>query len=174
MRKEDKGSTLAKATRRIKGFSLVEALLVILYIGIFAVIAVPRLNRAIISKYKAEATAKKIVAALRRVRGLALSNAATNTTGFALWMDGSGGAGLRTLYEIQDRSTVPPTTVDQHTIDSDIAVWSDKQTIRFGPLGNILESPSGGYPSQITVSAEGKTFTIGLVTGTGTITCTEN
>lgn len=155
-------------------FSLVELILIVAFIGIFAVIAVPRLNFAIISKQKADTVARKIVTDLRLTRRLAISDAANNTIGFALRFDGPGGSGWRTSYEIVDRGTMPPTAVADHTIDSDVTVWSDKKTIRFGPLGNVLLSPSGGYPSQLTVSAEGRSFSITINSATGTIKCTEN
>ncbi len=155
-------------------FSLVELILIVAFLGIFAAIAVPRLNFAIISKQKADTVARKIVTDLRLIRRLAISDAANNNKGFALRFDGPGGPGGRTSYGIVDRSTQPPTVVRDHTIDSDVNVWTDKKTIRFGPLGNLLQSPSGGFPFQITASAEGKTFTITIVPATGTIKCVEN
>ena len=64
-------------------FSLVELILIVAFIGIFAVIAVPRLNFAIISKQKADTVARKIVTDLRLTRRLAISDAANNTIGLA-------------------------------------------------------------------------------------------
>jgi len=155
-------------------FSLVEMILIVAFISIFAVIAVPRLNFAIISKQKADTVARKIVTDLRLVRRLAISDAANNTKGFELRFDGPGGSGGRTSYEIVDRGTTPATVVADHTIDSDVNVWADKKTSRFGPLGNLLQSPSGGFPSQITVSAEGRSFSITFNSTTGTVKCVEN
>ncbi len=154
-------------------FSVVELLIVVSFLGIFAVIAVPRFNYAIISKQKAEITARKIVTSLRRTRSLAICNGANNTVGFAIWMDGPGDAGSRTFYQIRNRSTVPPSVLEQHTIDSNVTVTSDKKSIRFGPLGDILESDTG-FPSQITVSAAGKIYTIQLFIATGMVKCIEN
>jgi len=155
-------------------FSLVELILIVAFIGIFAAIAMPRLNFAAISKQKADIVARKIVTDLRLTRRLAISDAANNNIGFALRFDDPGGSGERTSYEIVDGSTQPSTVVLDHTIDPDVTVTSNKKTIRFGPLGNVLQSPSGGFPSQITASAEGKTFTITIVPATGTIKCVEN
>lgn len=155
-----------------KGFSLVEAIMVVLFIGILSAIAVPRLNLAVVSKYKAEATAKKIVVDLRRVRGLAIANAATNTVGYSMAMNGDVLADFRTLFRIRNLDTAE--LLDEHMFDPDVTVWSDRKGIRFGPLGNLLESGGGGYPTEIRVSAEGKIFTIGFVIATGTITCDEN
>ena len=155
------------------GYSLVEIIIIVLWVGIFAAIAVPRLNFAIISKHKAEATAKKIVTDLRRTRRMAISNAATNTVGFELLTNGPGGPAVRTYYMIRDLTVNPPDPLDEHTIDPDVTVTSDVRGMRFGTLGNVLQSPDG-YPSWVTVSAEGKTYTITFVRATGALKCVEN
>jgi len=148
-------------------FSLVELIIIVMWVGILAAIAVPRLNFAIISKQKADTLARKIVTDLRLTRRLAISDAANNTQGYKLQMV----APLPyASYEIVDCSS-PPTTVDSHTIDSDVSVTCLVQPLfRFGPLGN-LESGSG---TEITVSAEGRSFTITLIPATGTVKCVEN
>ena len=150
-----------------EAFSLVELILIVAFLGIFAVIAVPRLNFAIISKQKADIVARKIVTDLRLTRRLAISDAANNTQGYELQM-------VTPLpyasYEIVDLSP-PPTTVDSLTIDSDVSVTCPVAPVfRFGPLGN-LKSGSG---TEITVSAEGRSFTITLNSATGMVKCVEN
>ncbi len=155
-----------------RAFSLVELMVIVIILGVFAVIAVPRFDYAVTKRHKAEATARKIVTDLRRARGLATANAATNSVGYSLAMSLPEGAGPRTLYRIRDLDA--DVTLDQYTFDPDVNVWSDKMAIRFGPLGNLNESGGGGYPTEIRVSAEGKIFTIGFVIATGTITCAEN
>ena len=72
-----------------KAVTLVELILIVMLVGIFAVIAVPRLNIAAISKQKADYLAKKIVTDLRRTRRMAISDAAGNSVGFSLNMVGS-------------------------------------------------------------------------------------
>ncbi|MHC4260659.1 MAG: pilus assembly FimT family protein, partial [Planctomycetota bacterium] len=146
------------------GFTSVEVILVVLIIGILAVIAVPRLNFAVISKHKAEATARKIATDLRRTRGLAISEAATNTKGFSLEM--SGGPPY-TNYQIVNDDT--EATVDSHTIDSTVNCTGGVN-FEFGHLGNL----ELGSDSQLTVSASGKTFTITIIRATGTVKCVEN
>lgn len=145
-------------------YSLVELVIVVIFLGVIAAIAVPRLNFAIISGQKADTTVWKIVTDLRRTRSLAVSNAAENTTGFALNMTGSA---PYSGYEIQNLNT--SAIVDSHTIDSNINCTGSNQ-FKFGPLGNLLT----GSGNQLIVSASGKTFTITLTTATGAIKCTEN
>ena len=145
-------------------YSLVELVIVVIFLGVIAAIAVPRLNFSNISRQKADAITWKIVTDLRRTRSLAISNAANNTAGFALNMTGSA---PYSGYEIQNLDT--SATVDSHSIDSNISCTGSSQ-FRFGPLGNLL----AGSDNQLVVSASGKTFTITLTTATGTVKCTEN
>ena len=147
-------------------FSLIELILIVAFIGIFAVIAVPRLNFAIISKQKADTVARKIVTDLRLTRRLAISDAANNTKGFELKMIGSV---PYTGYEIENMDTHG--TVASHTIDSSVAVsCSSIGKFRFEPLGNLQT----GSDSQIIVSAESKSFTITINSATGAVKCVEN
>jgi len=150
--------------RRRTAFTLVELILAVMFIGILAAVAVPRLNFSAVSKQKGDAAAMKIVTDLRRARRLAISDAATNTAGFALNMTGSS---PYTGYEIKNLDTAA--TVDSHTIDSAVSC-SGGSEFNFGPLGNLLT----GSDTQLTVSASGKTFTITITTATGMIKCTEN
>jgi Tfp pilus assembly protein FimT len=145
-------------------YSLVELVIVMIFLGVIATIAVPRLNYSTISGQKADTIAWKIVTDLRRTRSLAISNAAENTTGFALNMTGSS---PYSGYEIQNLNT--SAIVDSHSIDSNINCTGSSQ-FKFGPLGNLLT----GSGNQLVVSASGKTFTITLTTATGTVKCTEN
>jgi Tfp pilus assembly protein PilE len=156
--------TLQGPAGRRNGFSIVETLMVVVFIGILAFITVPKLNLAVISRYKADATAKKIVTDFRRVRGLAISNAANNTLGFSLRLLGPG---PYTGYEIVNLDTAA--TVDSHTIDPQVAVTGTANEFDFGPLGNLTSTYT-----QITVSAEGKTFTITIIRATGAIKCVES
>ncbi len=164
MQNGGKGFICAKQTGRRKAISLIEALIVVSLIGILAVIAVPRLNTAVISRYKAEVTAKKIVTDLRRVRSLAISNAVNNTEGFELRLLGPN---PYTGYEIVNLDTAA--TVDSHTIDPEVTVTGTANEFDFGPLGNLTSTYT-----QIAVSAEGKTFTITIIRATGTTKCVES
>ncbi|MHC4533136.1 MAG: pilus assembly FimT family protein [Planctomycetota bacterium] len=147
-------------------FSLIELIIIVAFLGIFAFITVPRLNFAIISKQKADSLARKIVTDLRLTRRLAISDAVNNVKGFELKMVGLLPYGT---YEIENVNT--HATVASYPIDSDVSVICPTGSrFIFGPLGN-LESGSG---TSITVSAEGKSFTITFIVATGTIKCVEN
>jgi len=162
MQKPGKIFVLVGPDKKRKGFNLVEALMVVVVIGILAAIAVPKLNLAVISKYKAEVTAKKIITDLRRVRSLAISNAVNNTQGFSLK--------LYNLpcdrYEIVNLDTSE--VVDSHTIDPEVTVVGEADEFDFGPLGNLTSTYT-----YITVSAEDKNFIITIIRATGTIKCLE-
>ena len=147
-----------------RAFSFVEMILIVAFLGIFAFIAVPRLNFAIISKQKTDTVARKIVTDLRLTRRLAISDAATNTKGFELIMLGGG---PYTGYEIENSDT--KATVASHTIDSDVSVTGANK-FKFEPLGNLQT----GGDLQLTVSAEGRSFTITVFKVTGTVKCVEN
>lgn len=145
-------------------FSLFELVIIVIFLGIIAAIAVPRLNFSATSKYKVETIARKILTDLRRTRRLAISNAADNTDGFALNMTGSS---PYSGYEIKNLKTSE--TVDSHTIDPDINCTGGA-SFQFGPLGNLKT----GSDTQLVVSASGKTCTITITVATGMAKCTEN
>jgi len=135
-----------------------------MFLGIFAAIAVPRFNRAAVLKNKAETTARKIVADLRRTRRLAISDAANNTMGFSLSMIGGPNY---TGYEIIDLNT--SVTVDSHNIDPEVSC-KGYSIFEFGPLGNLKE----GSGTELYVDGGGKSFTINVIRATGMVKCSEN
>jgi Tfp pilus assembly protein FimT len=152
--------------RQKKAVTLIELVLIVLFLGIFAAIAVPRLNFSAILKQKADTIARKIVTDLRRARRLAISDAATNTDGFALNMTGSA---PYSGYEIVNLNTSTTITNGTFSIDSAISCTGGDE-FQFGPLGNL----KAGSDTQLTVEAEEKTFTITVIKATGTVKCVEN
>ena len=144
---------------------MVELFIVVMILGILAIIAVPRLDYAIISKQKADTVARKIVTDLRRTRRLAISDAANNSKGYELKMVGSV---PYNDYEIENMDTHD--TVDSHTTGSITISCPSGHRFKFGPLGE-LKSGSG---DELTVSAEGKSFTITIIPATGLVKCTEH
>jgi len=146
------------------GYSLIELVVIVVFLGIIAAIAIPRLNFSAVSKNKADTLARKIVTDLRRTRSLAISDAANNTAGFALNMTASE---PYSGYNIENLQTSE--TVDSYTIDSNINCTGGA-TFQFGPLGNLKT----GSDTQLMVLASGKTFTITITAATGMLKCTEN
>lgn len=148
---------------RRSGFSLVEAIIVVVFIGVMAAIAMPRLDFGAIGRQKADNAARKLAADLRRVRRLAISAAAVNTAGFSLNMFGSSPYG----YHI--RNVDGGALVESHSFDLEVSCGGGS-TFEFGPLGNLSDSSD----TSLTVSGEGKVFTITIVRATGAVKCVEN
>ena len=152
--------------RQKRAFTLIEVILVVLFLGIMAAIAIPRLSLSTLSKQEADCLAKKIVTDLRRTRQLAISDAANNTDGFALNMTGGS---PYTGYEIEDLSTSTIITNGTFSIDSAISCTGEAN-FQFGPLGNLLSESD----AQLVISVDEKTFTIDVTSATGMVKCTEN
>ena len=150
--------------RTEKAFSIMELLVVVLFLGILAFIAVPRMQTGILDRYKSETLAQKIVADLQLTRNLAITDAANNTEGFALQMIGTS---PYRSYNIVNLATGQ--VVSTHTIHNNISCTSGS-LFKFGPLGNLLAGSSTG----LTVSAGGRTSAISIVAATGTVQCIEN
>ncbi len=147
-----------------RAYSLVELILVVIFVGIFAAIAIPRINFAIISKQTVDTVAKKVVTDLRRTRVLAITDAANNSDGFILDMTGGG---PYTGYEIINDDT--GAVVGTHTFGSDIGCTGDGK-FEFGPLGNLVI----GSGTVLNIASEGRSFTIDIISATGTVKCTED
>jgi Tfp pilus assembly protein PilE len=154
--------------KKDRAFGLVELIIVVMWLSILAAIAVPRLNLAIISRQKAEHIVRKIVTDLRLTRRLAISDAAGNTKGFQLKMVGPS---PYTSYEIENIDT--HVTVATHTLDPGVTITCPTGiTFAFGPLGNL--EVGSGDEMEINVSAEGRSFTLTILSATGAVKCSEN
>jgi hypothetical protein len=150
--------------KRAGAYTIIELIFVVLFLAAFAAIAIPRINFSAITKQKADGIARKITTDLRRTRTLAISSAANNTEGFELHMVG---ASPYDSYEIKNIDTSE--VVDSHTIEPGISCTGGG-SFQFGPFGDLLT----GSDTSLTVSAEGKTFTISIIAATGTVKCAKN
>ncbi len=146
------------------GFSLAELIIIVVIIGIMALVAMPKLQFGALRRKKAEVTASKIVTDMRHTRQLAITNAADNTNGYQLTMQ--GGAPYNG-YEITNLKTSE--VVDTYDIDSEVSCTGDA-LFKFGPLGNLLT----GSGTSLTVLSEGKSFDITIISATGMVKNTEN
>ncbi len=147
------------------GYSLAELIFIVLFLGVLAAIAVPRLNYAIISKQKADTVARKIVTDLRLTRRLAISDAPNNSQGYELKMVGSV---PYNAYEIENMDTYE--TVDSHNTGDITMSCPSGYRFKFGPLGEL----KSGSANELTISEEGKSFTITINSATGMVKCVEN
>ncbi len=147
-----------------KGYSLVELIIVVAFVSVLAMIAVPRINFSITTEKGAEALAKKITTDLRRTRQLAISDAASNTDGYQLRMNGTA---PYTGYEIVNLST--STTADLQSITSGISC-TNGATFSFGPMGNLL----AGSDSQLDITGADADYTLTITSATGMVKCVEN
>ena len=151
--------------KRQTAHTLAEMLFVVIFVGILAAMALPRINFAIIRKQKADTFSSKIVTDLRRIRRLAITDAANNTSGYQINMTGGS---PYTGYEIVNLDP-PSSVVETHIIDSDVSCTGGS-LFKFGPLGNLLV----GSGTQLDISSEGRSFTITVIASTGTIKCVKN
>lgn len=148
--------------KRANAHTLIEAMIIVLILGTLAFVAIPRMNFSILYRTQVDTTARKIVTDMRRARLLAITNAASNSDGFALKRTDS-------TFKIEDSSDSSTVLNSTFTVDSSISC-SGGTNFEFGPLGNLKT----GSDSTLTVSSEGKSFTISVTAATGSIKCTEN
>jgi prepilin-type N-terminal cleavage/methylation domain-containing protein len=147
-----------------RGFTLAESIMVVVLVGIFVAIAVPRMKFSTISKLKAGLVTKKLITDLRRTRTMAIVDAATNSTGYGLRMIAPS---PYTSYKIMNLKT--SATVETFTIDPAVSCTSGNK-FDFTTLGN----PTPTSSTEIIVSAEGKIYTIKVANDTGRVKWTEN
>jgi Tfp pilus assembly protein FimT len=147
-----------------KGYSLAELVIVVVFVSALTMIAVPRMNFSIVTAKGAQALAKKIETSLRRTRQLAIADAASNTDGYQLRMNG---VSPYTDYDIVNLDT--SATVDSHTISSDVSC-TNGSVFNFGPMGNLLS----GSDSQIDIAGGDDSFTITITSATGMVKCVQN
>lgn len=147
-----------------RGYSLAELIVVVAIMAVMAMVAVPRLSYGLVTKTKARTSAHRIVAALRKTRSLAIRDAATGKKGYTLSFTGKS---PYTGYKIENENKKQ--IIETVSIPSGVEVTvSGPNKFTFEPLGNL--KPGSG--SQITVSADGRSYTIGFVPSTGAVKCT--
>lgn len=143
---------------------MVELILVAMLLSIIAIVAVPKLQYALVRKQQAEGVAQRLASQLRLTRRLAISNAAQNVTGYALNMTGTE---PYSGYQIVNLDTAD--VVDSASIDEEVTCTGGA-VFEFGPLGAL----SAASDTQLNVTAEGRSIDITIVAATGYVQCTEN
>lgn len=147
-----------------KALTLAELVIILAILGTLAVIAVAKMQYSTLRRQKADTVARVIATNLRLTRRLAISNAADNVDGYGLHM---AGGSPYSAYQIVNLDT--DDVVDTYTIDSEITCTGGS-SFEFGPLGNLL----GGSDTEFSVSSEGKSFTVSVISATGAVKCTDN
>ena len=147
-----------------KAFSIIELVAVVLLLGIFAYIAIPKLKLNMLDRNASETQAQKIITDLRLARNMAVTDAARNTSGFEVQMAGSSPYHSYNIVNLATSSVVSTNTISNNVSCTGGTLF------KFGPLGNLLS----GSSSQLVVSGAGKTTTINVIAATGTVECVEN
>ena len=142
-----------------RGQSLTELAVVLVIMGIMAMVVIPRFSLSAVGEKKAEVFAGKMVTDLRRARRLSISDAANNSAGYELSVQGAG-------YEIKDLGD--DSVVDSHVIDSGVSCSAG--VFGFGPFGNLLS----GSDASLSISSGGRSFTVSVVSATGMVKCVED
>ena len=150
--------------RRPSGFSLLEIIFVLLILGIIAALCIPRFQMGAVSRQSGKTLARQIAADLRYTRQLALTHAAGNPQGYELVMTG---AGSYSGYEIRNRQTA--STIHTYPINPAVNCTGGS-TFGFGPLGNLL----GGGDTSLQISVEDESYTVTVISATGSVRCQKN
>jgi prepilin-type N-terminal cleavage/methylation domain-containing protein len=148
---------------RTRAYSLVELLIVVVMLGVLALVAVPRMQFGAVGQRKAQATAWRLLSALRRTRSLAILQAVAHPDGFALHIvqDADG-----PHFDIVDIGG--PAIVDSEKLDADVT-YAGGDSFQFDSLGAL----KAGSDTSLTVSASGTTFQVTVVPATGLVRCEE-
>jgi prepilin-type N-terminal cleavage/methylation domain-containing protein len=150
---------------RKNGFTFVEIVVVVLILGVMTAVTIPRLHFGAIYQRESDIEARRLVADLRRIRSMALRDAATNSKGYEVVMNNTG---VTTGYRIDNLNSHD--TLDTYTFDSHVTVDAGGIKYSFGPMGNLTK----GQGTEITVSFEDTSYTISFVASTGTVILTED
>ncbi|MFC1763609.1 Tfp pilus assembly protein FimT/FimU [Planctomycetota bacterium] len=150
--------------RKVRAYTLVELLVVVMTIAVLATIAVPRLQFGAVDRQITQTTTRKLVMGLRRARALAMSEAVSSPAGFALVLSGAPAQ----RYEI--RNSGSGSIIDSYVLNDTVDVrGSDGQTFHFGPLGNLQD----GSATRMTVRGPRDRTTLTVIAATGAVTTSD-
>ena len=141
------------------GYTLVEAVTVVLVLSILTCIAVPRLNFGAVWGAKADAVVQRLATDLRQTRTLAVTHAARNPDGFALVMQGVDPYRSYQIIDQHDRAVM--TTC---SFPAGVQCGGGRR-FEFGPLGNL----QNGSDAHLGIRTEGKCYRLEIAPATGAV-----
>jgi type II secretory pathway pseudopilin PulG len=141
------------------GFTMIEAVLVLVLIAVMGTIAIPRFAGEMLNATSAIGASRELSSDMRLCRSMAIANAGTNPTGYALKMIGTT---PYPGYELVDLQTA--TTLSTKNFPAGVSATGDDE-YRFGPLGNLLT----GSGTSCTISGSGKHFQLTVTVATGSV-----
>lgn len=166
----DRRSSAVEDTDR--GFTLVEAVTVVLVLSLLACIAVPRLDFAAVWAARADAVVRRLATDLRHTRALAVAQAAKNPDGYVLVMQGAEGTpnaeagvgdpGPYRSYQIVDRRN--RTVMTTCNLPAGVQCGGGRR-FEFGPLGNL----QNGSDAHLDIRTAGKSYRLEIAPATGAV-----
>jgi len=141
------------------GYTLVEAVTVVLVLSILTCIAVPRLNFGAVWGARADAVVQRLATDLRHTRTLAVTHAARNPDGFALVMQGVDPYRSYQIIDQHDRAVM--TTC---SFPAGVQCGGGRR-FEFGPLGNL----QNGSDAHLGIRTEGKYYRLEIAPATGAV-----
>jgi|SRR6478672_7748360 prepilin-type N-terminal cleavage/methylation domain-containing protein len=154
---------LTSGTIQRRGFSLLEITIVVLIIGILAAVAVPNWA-TVLSKYRADAAAQRVVTDLGRTQSLAYSTSTTQTLTLNV---------TQSTYQIVGLSGLD-TRSSTYTVDLTIEPY--RSTLVSASFGGAAQISFNGYGQPtvaggtVVLSSGGQTRTITVDATTGKAT----
>ncbi len=141
--------------KKAKGFTLIEALMVLSMIGILAALAIPRFGS--VGKKSAYMTSRQIVVDMRYARSLAVTTGTTHIVKFF-----PAGAGEYTSYGIFKDADPDVQVGDIKKIPETVTCTSSTEQFNFEKLGNA----TGG---NITLTDDAKQYVVYIISSTGRV-----
>jgi Tfp pilus assembly protein PilE len=141
------------------GYTLVEAVTVVLVLSILTCIAVPRLNFGAVWGARADAVVQRLATDLRHTRALAVTHAARNPDGFALVMQGADPYRSYQIIDQHDRTVMTTCNLPAGV------QCTGGQRFEFGPLGNL----QNGSDAHLGIRTEGKSYRLEIAPATGAV-----